>query len=194
MASVSWQTAARDSSLGTATANTLNALYRNVPVTPESPSLPTFIPTATTLVAAGTSPPDRESLEFMRQITSGAQATAVSNFHDSILAGPFSEASNGEFTDIGLWLGSGHYQKGQEKAILGSLGLEEWTRYARGRITTRQFDVPAECDSGFSTAYRNLKDVHCFCVSSGGVTTACFLLGETHQQWCGLASIAIVSD
>lgn len=134
MASVSWQTAARDSSLGTATANTLNALYRNVPVTPESPSLPTFIPTATTLVAGGTSPPDRESLEFMRQITSGAQATAVSNFHDSILAGPFSEASNGEFTDIGLWLGSGHYQKGQEKAILGSLGLEEWTRYARGRV------------------------------------------------------------
>lgn len=86
-----------------------------------------------TLVSAGTSPPDGEFQEFMQQLTSGAQATAISNFHDSILAGPFSEESNGEFTDIGLWLGNGHYQAGQENAVLASLGLEEWIR-ARVRM------------------------------------------------------------
>jgi hypothetical protein len=140
--SESVQTATRDFSLGAATVNTLNALYRsvrNTPETSESLSLPTFIPSAATLVATGISPPDRESLEFLQQLTSGAQATAVSNFHDSILAGPFSEESNGEFTDIGLWLGSGHYQKGQEKVILTSLGLEEWIQCARARVCWSNF-------------------------------------------------------
>lgn len=133
MGSISLQTATRDFSLGTATINTLNALYRNIRTVPETSSLPTFIPFSTTLVAAGISPPDRESITFLHQLTSAARATAVSNFYDSILAGPFSEVSNGEFTDISLWLGSGHYQKGQEKAVLASLGLEEWMQCARVR-------------------------------------------------------------
>lgn len=138
MDSVSLQTATRDLSLGTATVNTLSALYqfhqsfRSAPET--SSSLPTYMPSAMTLVSAGASPPDEESREFMRQLTSGAQLTAISNFHDSILAGPLSEESNGEFTDIGLWLGSGHYQRGQEKAVLASLGLEEWTRCTGTRV------------------------------------------------------------
>lgn len=140
MRPISVQTATRDFSLGTATVNTLNALFRSVRNTPQtSTSLPTFIPSATTLVAAGNSPPDQESLELLQQLTSGAQATAVSNFHDSILAGPFSEESNGEFTDIGLWLGRGHYQKGQEKVVLTSLGLEEWIRCDRARVCLSNF-------------------------------------------------------
>lgn len=62
------------------------------------------------------------------------------------------------------------------------------------QITTREFEVPTACNAGFSAAYQNLKGTHCFCISSGGVATACFLLGEIHQQWCGLVSIAINSD
>lgn len=74
--------------------------------------------------------------------------------------------------------------------------LTEWScmTFSAAQITTREFEVPAECNAGFSTAHRNLKDTHCFCISSGGVPTACFLLGEIHQQWCGLVSIAITSD
>ena len=140
MGSISVQTATRDFALGTATINTLNALYRSVRNTPEtSSSLPTFIPSATTLVATGIFPPDPESLDFLQQLTSGAQATAVSNFHDSVLAGPFSEESNGEFTDIGLWLGSGHYQKGREEAVLTSLGLEEWIQCTSARVCVSDF-------------------------------------------------------
>lgn len=139
MGSVSLKTATRDFSLGTATVNTLVTLYQfhqsfqTMPET-ELSSLPTYIPSVMTLVAAGASPPDGESREFMRQLTSGAQAAAISNFHDSILAGPLSEESNGEFTDIGLWLGRGHYQTGQEKAVLASLGVEEWIRCTKARV------------------------------------------------------------
>lgn len=62
------------------------------------------------------------------------------------------------------------------------------------QITTREFEMPKECNAGFSTAYRNLRGAHCFCIPLGGVATACFLLGEIHSQWCGLVSIAITSD
>lgn len=136
MSSVSLQTAKRDSSLGTAVINTLNVLYRHVRSTESEISslLPTFVPSATTLVAAGIAPPDGESTEFLQQLTSGAQATAVSKFFDSIVAGPFSEESNGEFIDIGLWLGSGPYQKGQENAVLTALGLEEWITPTGARV------------------------------------------------------------
>jgi hypothetical protein len=136
MEPLSLRTAIHNPSLGTATVNTLNALYhlRGDSHTITSECLPTFIPSATTLVALDARPPDGESREFMRRLTSGAQATAISNFYDSILAGPFSEESNGEFTDVGLWLGSGGYQRGREMAVLASLGLGEHPERSAARV------------------------------------------------------------
>lgn len=90
-------------------------------------------------------------------------------------------------------LRNGYDAIGQGYVCLTSKGKVVHIIYA-AQVTTREFEVPTECNAGFSTAYRNLKGAHCFGVSSGGVTTACFLLGEIHQQWCGLASIAITSD
>ncbi|KAG9316452.1 hypothetical protein JVU11DRAFT_2486 [Chiua virens] len=136
MDSVSLQTAVRDSSLDTATANTLTALYHPHGSFRDaiSSSLPTFVPSASTLVAAHIPLPDASSLQFMHELISAAQATATSNFYDSLIAGPFSESANGEFTDVGVWLGRGDYRIGQENAILAALGLEECTRSANARV------------------------------------------------------------
>ncbi|KIK94894.1 hypothetical protein PAXRUDRAFT_141911 [Paxillus rubicundulus Ve08.2h10] len=119
---------------GTAVLNTLKALYQSNhdfgEVAPDTPSPhPTFIPSATTLVAASASPPNEEHRAFMKQLTSGAQTAASSNFQSSIVAGPLSDESSEEFTDIGVWLGSGIFQGGQEKAILASLALQEWVQH-----------------------------------------------------------------
>ncbi|KAF9222644.1 hypothetical protein BS17DRAFT_881030 [Gyrodon lividus] len=203
----------------TAVLNTLRALYQfnndlHEAVPDVTSSHPTFIPSVTTLVAAGASPPDEEHRAFMNQLTSGAQTAASSNFQSSIVAGLLSDESNEEFTDIGLWLGSGDFQAGQEMAVVTSLGLREWIQHdgakvglTSGRavsfyipvsqITTRGFQAPrsTEDTAAFLTAYRGLKGSHCFCVSpGGGPAIACFMLGEIHQRWCGLVSIAATSD
>ncbi|KAF9245032.1 hypothetical protein BU15DRAFT_18145, partial [Melanogaster broomeanus] len=193
-----------------AISNTLRALYQSShDLNVATPSLPAFIPSATTLVAAGEAfPPSEEDQEFMKQLTSGAQTAASSNFWSSIVAGPLSEESSDEFTDIGLWLGSGNFQAGEETAVLASLGLHEWIQRdgARVGLTSNQtvpYYIPVKFleprstdDTGtFLKAYRSLKGSHCFCVSpGGGPAIACFLIGEVHGQWCGLVSIAATSD
>ncbi|KAF8840030.1 hypothetical protein BDN67DRAFT_969170 [Paxillus ammoniavirescens] len=186
----------------TAVLNTLKALYQsnhypNEAAPDVSPPKPTFIPSATTLVAANASPPNEEHQAFMKQLTSGAQTAASSNFQSSIVAGPLSDESNEEFTDIGVWLGSGNFQAGQEKVVLASLGLQEWVQHDGVNITTREFKAPrsTEDTAAFLTAHRGLEGSHCFCVSpGGGPAIACFLIGELNEQWCGLVSIAVTSD
>jgi hypothetical protein len=117
----------------TAVLNTLKTLYQsnhypNEAAPDVSPPQLTFIPSATTLVAASASPSE-EHRAFMKQLTSGAQTAASSNFQSSIVAGPLSDESSEEFTDIGVWLGSGNFQAGQEKAVLASLDLQEWVQH-----------------------------------------------------------------
>ncbi|KIJ67553.1 hypothetical protein HYDPIDRAFT_186275 [Hydnomerulius pinastri MD-312] len=185
--------------------NTLKALYHwhinhdcNEATSIVSATLPAFSPSATTLVTTDITPLDEALLGYMNQLTLGAQSASKSMLSSSIIvAGPLSEESNGEFIDIGIWLGRGRFEAGEEAAVLTSLGLQKWFEGRGVRIITREFVPPhrtAETEA-FLAAYGRLKDPRCFCVSTGhGSLVVCFLLGKLNEDWCGLVSIAVASD
>ncbi|KAJ3574720.1 hypothetical protein NP233_g1576 [Leucocoprinus birnbaumii] len=87
--------------------------------------LSVFLPGHLVLVPAGGPTAIGEGLlDFLRNLCSLANSTAEGFSCSSILAGPGNESD--EMGDVAIWLGQGEFGPGNERNVLGALGLTPW--------------------------------------------------------------------
>ncbi|KAJ7251766.1 hypothetical protein B0H12DRAFT_985891, partial [Mycena haematopus] len=127
-------------------------------------------------------------------LASAAHAAAASVLCSSILAGHTSESD--DFGDVAICLGPGAFGKGNERAVLASLGL------GSGQISSIELSpkthIPSTVNVSDTTPELNalsaklaqLQDLNCFSLQSPGSSDVIFsLVGKKADNWMGLVSV-----
>lgn len=105
------------------TVRTLQALFlSSTTLTRYKP--PIFLPESQSVAPSDSEVAPPDITDYLRKLVCAAQHTAESHYCGSFVAGQTSESD--EFTDVGVWLGEGNYQRNHEKEILNKLGLVAW--------------------------------------------------------------------
>jgi hypothetical protein len=98
------------------------ATVQRLQSTSQAAATTTFLPQRLLLVGQGVTAPSDQLAADLESLATSAQRAATSVLCSSILAGHTSESD--DFGDTAVWLGQGAFGKGQEQAVLKTLGLE----------------------------------------------------------------------
>ncbi|KAJ7928628.1 hypothetical protein B0H13DRAFT_1597416, partial [Mycena leptocephala] len=143
----------------------------------------------------------------LESLATSAQRAATSVLCSSILAGHTSESD--DFGDTAVWLGQGAFGKGQEQAVLKTLGLEGGRSHFHFSLQISPVDLSPQTHipttvnassstpelAAFSAKLAELQDVYCFSMHpSSGSDVIFSLVGKNANGWGGLVGIATWSD
>ncbi|KAI0768655.1 hypothetical protein BD413DRAFT_560294 [Trametes elegans] len=147
---------------------------------------------------------DAAAQDYLKQLTSAANAAAASLACGSILAGHTSEAD--EYGDVALWLGPGDYSAGHEPDVLATLGLDRFAQHGHVQEVkvAAETGLPVTVNGaiGASAEVKRLQDLllrledrRVFSVS--GEVTVYVLLGRydtgDRPAWTGLLGLGVQS-
>ncbi|KAF7362050.1 hypothetical protein MVEN_00550400 [Mycena venus] len=158
----------------------------------------TFLPQRLLLIGQGVAEPSDQVAADLESLAASAQSAATSLLCSSILAGHTSESD--DFGDAAIWLGQGAFGKGQEQAVLKSLGLEggqissvELSPQTHIPKTVNASSTTPELQS-LSAKLAELQDLYCFSLQSDSSDVIYSLVGRSKNGWEGLVGIGTWSD
>lgn len=136
---------------------------------------------------------DKAALEYFSNLASTAKETAFAHACSSVLAGQSSESDDLE--DVGLWLGTGQYDKEHANNVLRVLGLGDKFHF----VPLMESGLPATFEFGgdgpLVDALGQLADKYCVRVSVPEASTVVFVLvGRCQSGWGGLVGAGVWSD